>query len=148
MPPRVLDVGQCPPDHAALRRLLEGLGAEVVQAHALADTLAQLRAGGIDLVLVNRKLDLDYSDGLEIIRRLKAEPALRAVPVMLVSNYPEAQAEAVAAGAEPGFGKAQLDDQETRRRLERFLAPAVSGARPPDGSATRADAWVESRPAR
>jgi CheY-like chemotaxis protein len=138
MPPRVLDVGQCPPDHAALRRLLEGLGAEVVQAHALADTLAQLRAGGIDLVLVNRKLDLDYSDGLEIIRRLESEAALRAVPVMLVSNYAEAQAEAVAAGAESGFGKAQLDDPETRRRLERFLAPAGRTPSPEPDSATGA----------
>jgi two-component system chemotaxis response regulator CheY len=123
VPLRVLDVGQCPPDHAALRRLLEGLGAEVVQAHALADALAHLRSGAFALVLVNRKLDLDYSDGLEIVRRLKADPLLREVPVMLVSNYAEAQAEAAAAGAEPGFGKSQLGDLETRRRLERLLVP-------------------------
>ena len=27
-----------------------------------------------DLVLVNRKLDSDYSDGLEIIKQIKADP--------------------------------------------------------------------------
>ncbi len=118
---RVLDVGQCPPDHFALRRLLEGLGAEVVQAHTVADTLGQLRAGRFDLVLINRKLDIDYSDGMVILEHLKRHAETREVPVMIVSNYPEAQAAAVAAGAEPGFGKAQLGAAETRARLERFL---------------------------
>jgi CheY-like chemotaxis protein len=84
---RVLDVGQCPPDHFALRRLVEGFGAEVVQAHGLSDTVAQLRAGPFDLVLINRKLDRDYSDGLEILKHLKRDPATRATPVILVSNY-------------------------------------------------------------
>ncbi|MFO0900709.1 MAG: response regulator [Pirellulales bacterium] len=118
---RVLDVGQCPPDHFALRRLLEGMGAEVVQSHTLADTVAQLRAGRFDLVLINRKLDIDYSDGMVILEHLKRHAETREIPVMLVSNYPEAQAEAVAAGAEPGFGKAQLGAAETRQRLERVL---------------------------
>jgi CheY-like chemotaxis protein len=119
---RVLDVGQCPPDHFALRRLVEGFGAEVVQAHGLSDTVAQLRAGPFDLVLINRKLDRDYSDGLEILKHLKRDPATRATPVILVSNYAEAQAEAVAAGAEQGFGKSQLGLPETRAILERLLA--------------------------
>ncbi len=30
--------------------------------------LAELRGGQFDLVLVNRKLDSDYSDGIEVIR--------------------------------------------------------------------------------
>jgi two-component system chemotaxis response regulator CheY len=117
----VLDIGQCPPDHFALRRLLEGLGAEVVQAHTLADTLAQLRAGRFDLVLINRKLDIDYSDGLVILEHLKRHAETREIPVMLVSNYAEAQAAAVAAGAVPGFGKAQLGSPATRELLRPFL---------------------------
>ena len=74
-----------------------------------------------DLVLVNRKLDVDYSDGLEIIKQIKADPELAKVPTMLVTNYPENQAEAVAEGAEPGFGKLSLDADETRANLARFL---------------------------
>ena len=120
---RVLDVGQCAPDHAAIRRLVAGaFGAELVQADRLDDALAALRRSSFDLVLVNRKLDIDYSDGIEIVRAIKADPALAATPVMLVTNYPEHQQAAIAAGAEPGFGKAELDSAETREKLSRFLS--------------------------
>jgi CheY-like chemotaxis protein len=122
MPKRVLDVGQCVPDHAAIRRLIEGqFKAQVVQAHGLDDALAVLRSGSFDLVLINRKLDADYSDGIEIVRTIKADPELSRVPVMLVTNYPEHQQEAMTAGAEDGFGKAQLAEPATREKLQRFL---------------------------
>ncbi|HTI50565.1 MAG TPA: hypothetical protein VL475_06435, partial [Planctomycetaceae bacterium] len=77
MPRQILDVGQCVPDHAAIRRLLESrFGANVVQTHALDDTLERLREASFDLVLINRKLDLDYSDGIEILKAIKADPKL------------------------------------------------------------------------
>ena len=119
---RVLDVGQCSPDHWSIKHLVEGeLGGEVVQAHHLVDALELLRGSDFDLVLVNRKLDADYSDGLEVIRQIKADPQLADTPVMLVSNYPESQAEAIAAGAEPGFGKAELRSAGTREKLAAVL---------------------------
>jgi CheY-like chemotaxis protein len=122
MPKRVLDVGQCSPDHSAICRLLEReFGAEVARADGLDDALAQLRASKFDLVLVNRKLDADDSDGLEVLRTIHADSALAAMPVMLVTNYPEHQAAAVAAGAAPGFGKAELSAQATREKLAGFL---------------------------
>ena len=122
MPKRVLDVGNCVPDHAAIRRLVEGnFDAEVVQAHDADDALAALAADCFDLVLVNRKLDRDYSDGIEVIRQIKAEPRTAAVPVMLITNYADHQNLAVAAGAERGFGKLQFDHPETVDRLRAFL---------------------------
>ena len=45
--------------------------------------LSQLKTGQFDLVLVNRKLDVDYSDGIEVIRMLKTDPDAASVPVML-----------------------------------------------------------------
>ena len=70
MPKRVLDVGNCSMDHGAISAALaKHFGAEVVQAHGPDDALASLRGGKFDLVLVNRKLDQDYSDGLEIIQQ-------------------------------------------------------------------------------
>ena len=123
MAKRVLDVGQCGVDHGSIRRLVEGqFGAEVVQAHRLADAVERLKGEPFDLVLVNRKLDSDYSDGLEVLRAIKADDALSRTPVMLVSNYPEAQQAAVAAGAEPGFGKSELSSPTTREKLRPFLA--------------------------
>lgn len=122
MKKRVLDVGQCVPDHAAIRRLLErNFDTEVAQAHSLSATLDQLRSDKIALVLVNRKLDADGSDGLEVIRAIKSDPTLATVPVMLVSNYSQCQHEAEQFGAERGFGKAELASPETHARLGRFL---------------------------
>ena len=122
MTKQVLDVGQCGADHATLRALIEGrFDAKVVQAHGAGETVAALRDGHFDLVLVNRKLDRDASDGVDIIRQIKADTELAAVPIMLVSNYAEHQEVAVGAGAEPGFGKAELDKAETQAKLRAVL---------------------------
>lgn len=118
MSKRVLDVGQCGPDHAAIRAYLtRHFDCDVLQSHGAEDTLHQLKSVRYDLVLVNRKLDQDYSDGIEIIRKMKADPAVAAVPVMLVTNYPEHQDAAVTAGALRGFGKLEYDRPETREKL-------------------------------
>lgn len=122
MSKRVLDVGQCGFDHGAISRLIEReFAAAVVRADGADDALAQLRAGPFALVLVNRVLDASGGDGVEIIRQMKADAGLAGVPAMLVSNYPEHQTRAIATGAEPGFGKAELDSTATREKLARFL---------------------------
>lgn len=119
---RVLDVGNCVPDHAAIRSLLERtFGAEVVQTHGPEDTLAELKSGKFDLVLINRKLDQDYSDGLDILKTIKADPAIAKTPVMLITNYEDHQAASVAAGGEPGFGKLSLHTPQTIKLLGQFL---------------------------
>lgn len=123
MSKRVLDVGQCDPDHASIRRMLQGwFDVEITRVATGDEALAALRAAPMDLVLVNRKLDIDYSDGLEVLHRIKHDPELERVPVMLVTNYPEHQAAAVAAGGEYGFGKKELAAATTRERLAKFLA--------------------------
>jgi len=123
MTKRVLDVGQCAPDHATVLRFLTShFDCEVVQTHGLADTLSELKIGRCHLVLINRKLDADYSDGVEILRAMKADPQTADVPVMLVTNYAEHQDAAVAAGALPGFGKLEFDRPETKEKLAAVLA--------------------------
>jgi two-component system, chemotaxis family, chemotaxis protein CheY len=120
--PRVLDVGNCDVDHGAIRAMLErSFAAEVTQAHGPDDALALLRQQAFDLVLVNRKLDQDFSDGLPIIERVKADARLAKTPCMLVTNYPDQQQLAVAAGAEYGFGKKALYAAETQERLAKIL---------------------------
>jgi CheY-like chemotaxis protein len=123
MPKRVLDVGNCVPDHAAIRRLIEGnFDARVVQAADLSSALFELEREPVDLVLVNRKIDLDYSDGMAIVAHLKSDAKWSNIPVMLITNYPEHQSVAIAAGAEPGFGKQELHTSPTLEKLKKVLA--------------------------
>lgn len=120
---RVLDVGQCGHDHGLITRLLAGFGASVDRVKSLEEAKRALREARYDLVLVNRQLDADGSPGVDVVRAIKtdSDPALSAVPVMLISNFPEAQDEAVAAGAALGFGKAELNDPQTQSRLAAVL---------------------------
>jgi two-component system chemotaxis response regulator CheY len=119
---RVLSVGQCGADHWALTRALEPtFQAEVVPAATAGEALEQLRLGGFALVLVNRVFDLDGASGVEFIRQLQSAGDVPRVPIMLVSNYEEAQQEALAAGAVPGFGKAALAHPQTTALLRKIL---------------------------
>ncbi len=122
---RILSLGQCGADHAAIAWLVQSrLQAEVVPAATTDEALAELEREPVALVLVNRVLDWNGESGLDFIRRLKADPALRQIPVMLVSNYDDAQQEAVAAGALAGFGKAALRSAATAERLRAVLDAA------------------------
>jgi two-component system chemotaxis response regulator CheY len=122
MTKRVLSVGQCLPDHLAIEQFLKSrFDVEVVAAEDEDETRRRLADEWFDLVLINRKLDGDSSDGIEIIRRLKADPATAAVPVMLVTNFPEHDRTAVEAGAAPGFGKRELANPATADRLRPYL---------------------------
>jgi hypothetical protein len=58
---------------------------------------------------------------MDLIRQMKTDPALQALPVMLVSDYEDAQAEAIAAGAAPGFGKSALYGPLVVERVRAFL---------------------------
>lgn len=118
----VLSIGQCRPDQAAISHYLNShFEANVLTADLPSDAFELLKNHSINLVLVNRKLDADYSDGLQIIQRMRSDKATATIPVMLVSNFPEWQEKAVAIGALYGFGKAELNQPETRERLSAVL---------------------------
>ena len=119
---RVLDVGQCSPDHHAIRSMItDRFDAEVDRVSFVDEALDAMRQTRYDLVLVNRVVFDDGSDGSALIQQSKADARLEKVPIMLISNHADAQTDAVAAGAELGFGKAELYDESTRQRLAQFL---------------------------
>ena len=119
---RVLDVGQCTPDHLAIAGLLvEHLGAHVDRAHTANEAFKLVATDKYDLVLVNRLLDADGTPGLELIKRLATAQETQATPVMLISNQSDAQDAAVDAGALRGFGKASLYAAATFERLASCL---------------------------
>lgn len=123
MPRKVALVGHCGPDSSYLRMTIRSIDRSVqVVAADDDDSLSRAVSSGVSLLLFNRMLDFgfDEHEGIAMIRKLhKHYPSLK---MMLVSNYPEAQTAAVAAGALPGFGKRDLGSPRVKEMLRQALA--------------------------
>jgi ActR/RegA family two-component response regulator len=122
MAKKVLLVGHCGPDSSYLRMVIRSAVPEA-QIISADNSLALTRAltEGVNLVLVNRVLDadLDETSGIDLIQRLReTNPKLK---MMLISNFADAQAAAVAAGAIPGFGKRDIGSSVARSALMHAL---------------------------
>jgi hypothetical protein len=106
---RVIFVGHCGPDSTYLRMAVrKALGqADVLMAGCPAELDDAIKKGA-NLILFNRELGYGFQPdmGAEYIRILKQK--YPAVPMMLISNYPEAQSAALQAGAVAGFGKREI----------------------------------------
>lgn len=122
MPKRVILVGHCGPDSAYLRIAITSASRDA-QIFSVNDepSLRAILKEGADLLLFNRQLDYGFPEtlGVEVIRRLKGE--FGGMRMMLVSNFADAQAAAVAAGASPGFGKGELGSEKVRELLQGAL---------------------------
>jgi two-component system, chemotaxis family, chemotaxis protein CheY len=119
---RVLSVGQCAADHGHISRVFQhSFAAEVVGVDTTVEALEKLRRETFALVLVNRVFDADGASGLDFIKQVKSDEALTPTPVMLVSNYMDAQKQALEMGAAPGFGKAELGARQMIERLKGVL---------------------------
>jgi two-component system chemotaxis response regulator CheY len=106
---KILLVGHCGPDSTYLKIATKAAIGNTNILHADSpESMQRLIGEGIDLILFNRELDYGFepATGVEMVGKLKKQfPELK---MMVVSNYPEVQAAAVAAGALPGFGKREL----------------------------------------
>ena len=120
----VISVGQCGYDNSRIRSLIRSIDStvEIKETDSHQETMEVLASlGEAALVLVNRVFDMDGASGMEFISQLKSkESQFAGIPVMLVSNYEKSQAEAIANGAIPGFGKSELQSVETRQKMNRF----------------------------
>lgn len=120
-----LDVGQCAPDHAAIRTVLQSLGLQVLRAHSADEARRIIEENQLVLVLVNRILDRDHSSGMTLLGELLREKQDRQdgnpAHIILISNYSEYQAEAASLGASPGFGKDALGADSTYALLASLI---------------------------
>ena len=121
--PRVIDVGNCGFDHGSLSALIEQQFQMPCASVANGAELdRELQHGDVALIIVNRVFDSDGGDGMALISQLKQQqPPTAMIPVMLLSNFPDAQEKAVALGALPGFGKSSLRSVETMELLTKVL---------------------------
>ena len=124
-------VGHCGPDSSYLRMVCmkAAHGGQILMADdqsELNDVLEQAP----DLILFNRELGYGFEDklGADAIKRLRAtHPNLK---TMLVSNYPDAQAAAVANGALPGFGKREIGSPKVIDLLKSALETTTTTTPP------------------
>ena len=103
----VVLVGHCGIDGPRLEReLAQGLSeARVVRVNSETD-LRRCLEDGADLLLINRQPVGFERQGLDLVREVcRDRPDAK---VMLVSDYSDAQQEAVSSGALRGFGKSTM----------------------------------------
>ena len=135
----VLDVGNCDPDHGMIQQMLrENFDVRIDRVMFVDDALARMRENRYDLVLFNRLIFEDGSEGIELLRRAKADPALKDTPIMMISNFEDAQAASITAGGEPGFGKKSVFATTTIERLSNYLPMKNASARERHAEATEA----------
>ena len=124
---KVVLVGHCGPDSSFLRMAVSS--AERGISVSMADDAQELKASldaGAHLVLLNRELGWGFDQGLgvDVIKTLgRGYPNTK---FMLVSNYADAQAAAVAAGAVPGFGKREIGQPRVAQLIREALGLATT----------------------
>lgn len=119
----ILIVGQCNYDFQQISSTIsQTYDVEIHRADLLDDAIQSALEQSYALILINRIIDRDQSEGMAIVHELKSDPRTDRIPVMIISNYQDAQDVAVAAGASPGFGKGALDTPRTFELLSEFLA--------------------------
>ena len=120
MPHSVILVGHCGIDGPRLQREIKAAlpDTDVVRVNTTTDLRRHLDDGA-DLFLVNREPVGFDEEGLDLVRQIhQADPDLK---VMLVSDFPEAQEEAVQAGALKGFGKSELGSDTYTKTVKQAL---------------------------
>ena len=82
---RILVVEDQEDNRRILRDLLTNAGYEVIEADNGGEALRSVSARRPDLILMD--IQLPVIDGYETTRRLKADPALRDIPVIVITSY-------------------------------------------------------------
>jgi DNA-binding response OmpR family regulator len=123
MTTHILSIGQCGFDDSRIARMMaDTVGGFVDRAATAGEARELLKSKPYRLVLVNRVFDADGESGVDFIGEITQGGD--SPPVMLVSDYVDAQAAAMANGAVKGFGKSRLFDPETVTRLRALLTAA------------------------
>jgi two-component system, cell cycle response regulator DivK len=85
MKKRILVVEDQEDNRQILRDLLGTTDYEVIEAENGEEALAAVAKQRPDLILMD--IQLPIMDGYEVTRRIKADPALRSIPIIAVTSY-------------------------------------------------------------
>jgi CheY-like chemotaxis protein/HPt (histidine-containing phosphotransfer) domain-containing protein len=111
------------------RHLLEAAGYKVREA-ADGDEAWKLLQHG-DIHVVASDIRMPGIDGLELTTRIRADPALRDMPVILITatDAPGQRERSTSAGADAYFVKAPAEYEQLRETIERLTRPSNARAR-------------------
>ena len=115
----VLLVDDEPQMRGLVGMVLEETGASVVQASSLDQALDAARRDRPSLVLLD--IGLGPEDGLELLPRLRAEPALSGVPILVFSVHDSRRNEALVRGAD-GFVQKPFSPAALRQAVAEHLS--------------------------
>ena len=120
-PGEILVVDDDPLNRAVLRRSLERQGHGVSTAEDGVEALAALRAGDVDLVLLD--IVMPRMDGFQVLSAMKDDAALRDIPVIMISAVDDHDSvvRCIEAGAEDHLPK-PFDPVLLRARINAGLA--------------------------
>jgi two-component system, cell cycle response regulator DivK len=82
---RILLVEDTEDNRQIVRDLVESVGYELLEAHDGAEGFAMATEHKPDLILMD--MQLPVLDGYETTRRIKANPALKHIPIIAVTSY-------------------------------------------------------------
>ena len=125
----VLIVDDSPAMRSFVRRVLELSGIEVGQCTEAGDGAAALEVLGkewVDVVLTD--INMPTMDGEQFVRRLEGDPALRSIPVLVVSTDRTEQRvrQMLTLGAK-GYVTKPFQPETLRKELERALGESHAG---------------------
>ena len=114
---RILVVEDHEDNRQILRDLLASGGLDMIEAEKGEQTIAAAEANHPDLILMD--IQLPIVDGYEATRRIKANPALRAIPIIVVTSY-------ALSGDEDKARAAGCDDYITKPYSPRALLAKIN----------------------
>ena len=121
MSQRILVVEDHEDNRQILRDLLNAAGYEMVEAHDGEQALEKVSASRPDLILMD--IQLPGIDGYEVTRRIKADSALAAIPIIAVTSYALAgdDGKARAAGCDDYVAK-PFSPRQLLAKIREYLA--------------------------
>ena len=107
------------------RKMIEGQGYAVDVAVDGMDAWNAIRKGHYDLVVTD--VDMPRMDGIELVTRIKGDPLLTRIPVMIVSykDRDEDRRRGLDAGADYYLTKGSFYDETMLRAIEDFIGGAA-----------------------
>jgi CheY-like chemotaxis protein len=143
MPARILIIEDNPANLELMSYLLTAFGHVALGAKDGEEGLATARGSAPDLILCD--LQLPGMDGHAVVREIKADPALRAIPLVAVTAFAMVgDRDKVLASGFDGYVAKPIDPETFVAHVETFVPPdqrssrTASVATPPDASSVKA----------